>query len=118
MSDLDRNSVDRLSRGKVHMSRVMRKLVFRIFNQVPHKLGCTDTDGFRLEIWIKKVEGLYYLCSKDKGTDQLCCYRTADLRLCFGICNKQVSHDEVDMNGTSISSAALQMQYCHIEKPL
>ena len=28
---------------------------------------------------------MYYLCSKNKGDDQLCSYRTADLRLCFRI---------------------------------
>ena len=32
------------------------------------------------------VEGLYYLCSENKGADQLRGYREADLRLCFRIC--------------------------------
>ena len=49
-----------------------------------------------LKFRIKKVERLYYLCSKNKGADQLCgyredqlCgYREADLRLCFRICKK------------------------------
>ena len=27
-----------------------------------------------------------YLCSENKGADQLCSYRTADLRLCFRLC--------------------------------
>ena len=31
---------------------------------------------------------MYYLCSANKGVDQLCGYRTADLRLCFRICKK------------------------------
>ena len=31
-----------------------------------------------------------YLCSENKGTDQLHGYRTADLSLCFHICKKQV----------------------------
>ena len=39
-----------------------------------------------LKIQIEKVEGLYYLCSENKGADQLCSYCTADLRLCFRIC--------------------------------
>ena len=39
-----------------------------------------------LKLWIQEVEGLYYLCSENKGTSQLCDYRTADLRLCFPIC--------------------------------
>ena len=32
------------------------------------------------------MEGLYYLCSENKGADQLCGYCEADLRLCFRIC--------------------------------
>ena len=32
------------------------------------------------------MKGLYYPCSENKGTDQLCNYCTADLRLCFRIC--------------------------------
>ena len=32
--------------------------------------------------------GLYYLCSENKGADQLRGYRKADLRLCFRICKK------------------------------
>ena len=39
-----------------------------------------------LKFSIEKVEGLYYLCSKNKGADQLCGYRKADVRLCFPIC--------------------------------
>ena len=29
------------------------------------------------------IEGLHYLCSENKGADQLRGYREADLRLCF-----------------------------------
>ena len=42
------------------------------------------------------MEGLYYLCSENKGpdqlrgTDQLRSYREADLCLCFHICKKPV----------------------------
>ena len=39
--------------------------------------------GFKFRI--KKVEGLYYPCSENKGADQLRGYREADLRLCFRI---------------------------------
>ena len=39
---------------------------------------------------LKEEEGLYYLCSGNKGADQLCGHRTADLRLCFRICRNQV----------------------------
>ena len=41
-----------------------------------------------LKFRIKKVEGLYYLCSENKGADQL--NREADLRLCFRICKSLV----------------------------
>ena len=37
---------------------------------------------------------MYYLCSENKGADQLRDYREADLRLCFRICKKRFSHDE------------------------
>ena len=35
----------------------------------------------------KEVDGLYYLCSENKGADQ---GSTADLCLCFHICKRQV----------------------------
>ena len=35
--------------------------------------------GLKFRIW--EVEGLYYLCSENKGADQLRGYREADLRL-------------------------------------
>ena len=54
---------------------------------VGHKPGCTATeDGRGLKFRIKKVEGLYYPCSENKGADQLRGYCKADLRLCFRIC--------------------------------
>ena len=75
-----------------HMSLVVRKLVFGGSNKAPHKPGCTTTqDGLRLEIsYIVTVAGLYYLCSENKGADQLRGYREADLRLCFRIRKKPV----------------------------
>ena len=41
-----------------------------------------------LNNWIKKVQGLYSLCSENKGANQLRGYREADLRLCYRICKK------------------------------
>ena len=62
----------------------MRKPVFGVSDQAPHKPRCTATeDGSRLEI-------LDFPCSENKGADQLCGYREADLRLCFRICKKPV----------------------------
>ena len=43
-----------------------------------------------LKFRIKKIEGLYYSCSENRGADQLRGYREADLRLCFRICKKPV----------------------------
>ena len=43
-----------------------------------------------LKSLIKKVEGLYYPSSENKGADQLRGYREADLRLCFCICKNPV----------------------------
>ena len=37
-------------------------------------------------IWDLDSRVLYYLCSENKGADQLRGYREADLRLCFRIC--------------------------------
>ena len=66
------------------MSLVVRKPVFGVSDQVRHKPGCTTTeDGWTLEIWDLGSERLYYLCSENKGADQLRGYRSADLRLCF-----------------------------------
>ena len=38
----------------------------------------------------QKEEGLYNLCSENKGADQLHGYREADLHLCFRICKMLV----------------------------
>ena len=34
---------------------------------------------------------MYYLCRENKDADQQHGYHAADLRLCFGICKRQVS---------------------------
>ena len=46
----------------------------------------------RLKFWILEVhvQRSLFLCSENKGADQLRGYRTADLCLCFGIFKKQV----------------------------
>ena len=43
-----------------------------------------------LKFCIYEVEGLYFLCSENKGADQLHGYREADLCLCFRICKMLV----------------------------
>ena len=46
-----------------------------------------------LKFGIKIEEGSHNPCSENKGADQLCGYREADLRLCFRICKKRFFHD-------------------------
>ena len=74
-----------------YMSLVVRKTVFGVStrshsNQAvqPHKMARG------LKFLIKKVEGLYYLCSENKGADQLPGNHEADQHLCFRICKKPV----------------------------
>ena len=43
-----------------------------------------------LKFQILEVGGLDYLCSENKGADQVRGYRDADLRLCFRICKMLV----------------------------
>ena len=72
------------------MSLVVRKPVFGVSDQVPHKPGCKATeDGYRHEIPCIGSRGIV-LCSKNKGANQLCGYHEADLCLCFRICKKPV----------------------------
>ena len=60
-----------------------------------------------LKLRIKEVDGLYYLCSENKGADQLHgqlhVYREADLRLCFRICKKPVFSLRGSNNGEGSS---------------
>ena len=46
-----------------------------------------------LKFRIYEVEGLYYLCSENKGADQLRGYREADLRLFSAYAKSRFSHD-------------------------
>ena len=47
---------------------------------------------------------MYYLCSENKGADQLCCYCTADLRLCFfAYVEIRFSHDAAHILTTKAS---------------
>ena len=49
-----------------------------------------------LKVWIKNVEGLYHLCSENKGADQL--RGEPDQRLCFRICRMLVFHDAAQIS--------------------
>ena len=59
--------------------------------------------GFKFRIKIE--EGLHYLCSENKGADQLRGYREADLHFCFlHMQNVFVFYDTAFFNDISISS--------------
>ena len=74
------------------MSRFMRKLTFWFSTWSDTNQAVQLQKIARgLKFWIKKVEGLYYLCSENKGADQLHNDCAADLRLSFCIC-KTFSH--------------------------
>ena len=70
------------------MSLVVRKSVFGVSIQVPHRPGSmiTTQGGWRLEISYLESRGIV----QSVGADQLRGYREADLRICFRICIKPV----------------------------
>ena len=50
----------------------MRSPVFGVVDQIRHKPGSTIIeDGLRLEISDLRSRGLYYICSENKGADQV-----------------------------------------------
>ena len=53
----------------------------------PHKMARGSN------FFIYELEGLYYLCSENKGADQLRGYHEADLRLVFAYATIRFSHD-------------------------
>ena len=59
-----------------------------------------------LKFRMKKVQGSYYLCSENKGADQLRGYREADLRLCFRICKKPVFSRRFSIDVTEAEKVA------------
>ena len=72
------------------MSCGARKQVFRISHQVQHKPTCSLGEKARsLKFRIYAEKGQHYLCSINKGADQLFC--TADLRLFFCIAKNLVT---------------------------
>ena len=85
-----KSSLDRPSPGD-DVSRVMRKPTFWFptWSDTNQAVQLQKT-ARGLKFHIYKVKGLYYLCSENKGADQLCGYRTTDMRLCFRICKMLV----------------------------
>ena len=74
-----------------YMSLILRKPVFGFSTRSDKNQAIELQKMVRyLKFRIKKVEGLYYPCSENKGADQLCGNREADLRLCFHICKNPV----------------------------
>ena len=81
------------------MSRVMRKPAFWFPTWSETNQAAQLQKRVRgLKFHIKQVEGLHYLCSENKGADQLRGYREVDLRLCFRIYAKRwISHDSAHL---------------------
>ena len=50
-----------------------------------------------LKFRILKEERLYYLCRKTKDADQLCSYRTVDLRFVLACAKSRISQDTAHM---------------------
>ena len=50
-----------------------------------------------LKFWIKEVEGLFYLFSKNKGANQVCSYHEADLHLFFAYAKSRFYHDAAQL---------------------
>ena len=65
----------------VYLSRIIRKSVFGVSDQVRHKPGRTTTCTKD-----KKVEELYYLCSESKGAFVFACTKAGFLRLTRLVC--------------------------------
>ena len=72
------------------MSSIARKPVFGVSTRSDTNQAVQSQKMDRgLKFLIQKVEGFYYLCSENKGADQLCSYCAADLHLCFCIYGKR-----------------------------
>ena len=71
---------------EIHMSLCVRKpKIWVPIRSDTNRTAQSQKMVRSLKFWLK-VEILYYLCSENKGADQLRGYPEADLRLCFRIC--------------------------------
>ena len=76
-----------ITRSDIQVSRVRRKPPFWFPTWSDTNRAVRPRKMARgLKFRIQKEEGLCYLCSENKGADQLCGHREADLRLWFRIC--------------------------------
>ena len=71
------------------MSLITRRFVW-VSDKGQHKPQKLATG---LKFRIEDEEGLHYICSENKGADQLLGYRAADLRLWFHICKTSFSNN-------------------------
>ena len=72
-------------------SLVLRKPVFGVLTSSDTNWAVKPQKMARgLKFRIGEVEALFYLCSKNKGADQLCSYRPANLCICFRICKMHI----------------------------
>ena len=85
------------------MSSVARKLSSELSTRSNAKGNVRQQKMARgLKFRILKVNGYYFLCSEKEVGDQLRCYRTADLRLCFRICKKQLFYNSAQIKAIRV----------------
>ena len=59
---------------------------------------------------IKEVDRLHYLCSKNKGGDQLPSNHAADLCLCFAYVKSRFSHDVAHLRRTNKNDLLISVE--------
>ena len=57
---------------KINESLIVRKMVFRVIDQVRHKLGCAVTEESQIFEILDLRSRKIFLCSVNKGANQLC----------------------------------------------
>ena len=88
----------------------MRKPVFGVSDQVPHKPGCTGTeDGYKACFELRKMRDCTIFVAKNKGADPFRGHREADLCLCFRIYKKS------GFLITKLISTFIKEQQCVVE---
>ena len=88
------------------MSRVMRKPIFSIIDQADTNRAVMPQKMARgLKVRMQEEEGLFYLCSENKGADQLHSY-------CFAYAKSRFSHDASQIIETNDILKALIAEVC------
>ena len=85
--DIQGLNVSEVLQKKIYLSLCMRKPTIWVPTRSDTNQAVQSQKIIRgWKFCIYKVEELFYLCSENKGADQLRSYCEADLRLCFRLC--------------------------------